>query len=149
MDGLQPQQVETLIRWLKEGPAGAIPLSGTHPPKGTLQAVTWEDAGDREALALLGRWHPPARTSRRWLVEQFLEPPGRLLFWVRNADGRAVGHLGLSCLDFTAGTVALEDFLCGEGEAGPMMNEAIEALRGWTREALRMEAVPGRLGNAA
>jgi hypothetical protein len=144
MDSLQQQQVETLFRWLKDGPAGAIPLAGAHPSKGYLQAVCWEDAGDRGALELLRRWHLSAASPRRWLVEQVLEAPRRLLFWVRDGDGRAVGYVGLSCLDFTAGTAALGDVVCGEREAAPLLDEAVHALGEWTREALRLEAVANR-----
>jgi hypothetical protein len=148
MDVLQPEQVETLIRWLKEGPPGAIPLVGAHPPRGHLQAVSWEDAGDREALALLGRRHPSAAACRRWLVEQVLEAPRRLLFWVRDGEGRTVGSLGLSCLDFAAGTAALDDVLGGGPEPGPVLDDAVETLRAWTREALGLEAVLDRLAAA-
>ena len=57
MDGLLSQQVQTLIRWLKEGPAGAIPFSRGGEARGSLQAVTWEDAGNGELITELLGWH--------------------------------------------------------------------------------------------
>jgi hypothetical protein len=150
MDGLQPKEVRTLIRWLKEGPPGAVPISFDGQSLGSLQVVTWEDAGERTAIDRLVRWHDSAFTTfaapapatpvsvRQWLVEHVLEAPERLLFWVRNSQGEAVGHVGLPRFDFAVHTVALRDVVCGEPGAEHLVAEAVETLRGWVRESFRM-----------
>ena len=150
MDGLQPKQVRTLIRWLKEGPPGAVPIPAGEPSLGSLQVVTWEDAGDREAIERLVRWHKSAFTifampmpvtapaARQWLVEQVLEAPERLLFWVRDVGGQAVGHVGLSRFDYAVRTVALRDVVCGLPGGERLVGEGVETLRGWVRETFGM-----------
>ena len=88
--------VHVLLRWLKDGPQGAIPIGLEPPSRGSLQAVTWEDAGDLLALDRLSRWHAaPAAGLRRWLQQVVLPCPDRLLFWVLDAQGRFLGHVGL------------------------------------------------------
>jgi hypothetical protein len=159
MDGPQAQEVRTLIRWLKEGPPGAIPISRGPHPLGSLQAVSWEDAGDLGGMERLGSWHAsafaafaaPAAPSgvRQWLVEQVLEAPERVLFWIRDASGRPVGHVGLANFDFRRRTVSLRDVVCDPEGTGPLAASAVETLRAWVRETLRMRAEDGQRFAAA
>jgi hypothetical protein len=164
MDGPHPKEVRTLIRWLKEGPSGAIPIihlarsdfglgSTDQLSLGSLQVVTWEDAGDRDAIDRLVRWHESAFTvfavpvpvtasgARQWLVEQVLEAPERVLFWIKDVRGQAVGHIGLSRFDFALRTVALRDVVCGAPGSESLAAEGVETLRGWVREAFGMWTV--------
>jgi hypothetical protein len=153
MDGLQSQQVRTLIRWLKEGPSGAIPFSLDSESPGSLHAAAWEDAGNAEMTDHLLVWHrcilsafalplPMTAVSiRRWLTEQILEAPERLLFWVRDGDGRAVGHVGLTRFDFVRETVAVHDVVCGVRGAEVILMEGVETLKKWVGEAFGMQAI--------
>jgi hypothetical protein len=143
MDGRTTDQAELLLRWLKEGPPGAIPIELDGHSLGSLQAVTWEDAGDLAALEQVASWHEgmsPA-SVRRWLVEQVLPAPGRVLFWVRDVRGERLGHAGLSRLNVEAGTVAVSDVVAAHFAAERLVNEALAALAGWAREALGVEAL--------
>jgi RimJ/RimL family protein N-acetyltransferase len=153
MEGLPAEQVKTLIRWLKEGPPGAIPISRERRSLGSLQAVTWEDAGDQQAMARLGQWHEAAfavfavpvgvsfPNARKWLVEQVLEAPDRVLFWVRDIRGRPIGHAGLSRFNFQARTAQLRDVVCGESGQETLVAEAVETLLRWARESLHIQAI--------
>jgi hypothetical protein len=85
---------------------------------------------------------------RRWLMEQVLEAPERLLFWVRDVAGRAVGHIGLSRFDFAGGTVAVRDVVCGVNGAETLLGEAVETMKLWVREAFGMHAVDAGQGRA-
>jgi RimJ/RimL family protein N-acetyltransferase len=153
MEGLQPQQVRTLLHWLKEGPLGAIPVARSQRSQGSLRAVTWEDAGDPDAIERLGRWHESAfsvfavtvpvtsPSARQWLIEQVLEAPERVLFWVRAVDGEPVGHIGLSRFNYDSRTVALRDVICGVQGTERLVAEAIESLRTWVQESLQFDLV--------
>jgi hypothetical protein len=160
MDGLHSGQVRTLIRWIKEGPAGVIPVSRPDESLGSLQAVTWDDAGSTAAIERLLSWHSsllavfafqmsmtPAG-QRRWLMEQVLEAPERLLFWVRDIAGHVIGHVGLSRFDFAERTVAVRDVVCGVGGAEAVLAEAVETLKTWVREAFSLRAVDEGQGRA-
>jgi hypothetical protein len=141
MDGLQPEQLCTLFRWLKEGPPGAIPIEHEGRSLGHLQAVGWEEAGNSAAVEQLARWHLSAgatlpttpSTVRQWL-EQVLHAPDRVLFWVRDARGRAVGHIAILAHD--AATVTIGDVLCGEPAAARLLAAASGALAGWVSQEL-------------
>lgn len=103
MDGPTPDQLHLVLRWMKDGPPGAIPLVRAGRPAGCLQAVTWEDAGDFALLAdLAGR---DGAAFRDRLIHEILPPPDRLLFVVRDASGVVRGHLGLRRFDLAGGTV--------------------------------------------
>jgi hypothetical protein len=155
MDDPRLLQVQMLIRWCKEGPPGCIPVCREQLSLGSLRAASWEDAGDRALIERLHRWHgsafadlavplslTPARV-RGWLIEQVLEVPTRLLFWVRDVTGQIVGHVGLARFDFTRRTVTVRDVVCGESGCENLVTLAVGALQTWPREAFGMEAVDG------
>src|SRR5262245_49276038 len=66
MDGLRAREIQTLFRWFKEGPPGAVPIEHDQRSVGLLQAATWEDAAGRPAERLAA-WHGSA-SARQWLV---------------------------------------------------------------------------------
>jgi hypothetical protein len=158
MDGPTTEHARLLLRWFKEGPPGAIPIDADGRSLGSLQAVSWEDAGDLAALEQLTGWHetafarypeatPVSPTSvRRWLVEQVLPAPDRVLFWVRDVRGERFGHAGLSRLDPRAGTAAISDVVAANVVAERLVNEALTALTAWARGTLGVEvlAMPSR-----
>jgi len=150
MNGLMSEQLRVLLRWFKEGPPGAIPLVAEGPSRGALQAVTWEDAGDGEALARLAAWHrvasaaPSREALRQWLTREVLPAEKRALFWVKDAEGRFVGHVGLARFDFLAGEAVVGDVLGKEGSE-PLLSLAVAALGRWLRETFGLRLVePGR-----
>lgn len=151
MDGFPPEQVRTVFRWLKDGPAGAIPIGGEGKSFGLLQAVTWEDAGDADMLDQLCRWHesafawfpepfpvsPPA--VRRWLVERVLSDPGRILFWVRDVRGGYLGHVGLARFDPARGTLVLSDVVADHPAHDVLLTLASQTLLRWAGEQLGVQ----------
>jgi hypothetical protein len=153
MDGPTPEQAKLLLRWLKEGPPGAIPIDAEGRSLGSLRTVTWEDAGDLAALEQLTAWHeeafarypeafPVTPTSvRRWLVEQVLPAADRILFWVCDVRGERLGHAGLSRLNTAPGTVAVSDVVAANVAAERLVNEALTTIAGWAREALGVEVL--------
>ncbi len=158
MDGPTTEQALMLFRWMKEGPVGAIPIEAEDRCHGSLQAVTWEDAGDLAALEQLVSWHQAAferypetfsvtpTCVRRWLVEQVLLHDDRLLFWVTTVTGERIGHVGLSHLNLEAGTVALSHLIASQVMAERLVHEALVTLTHWARETLGVDtlAMPNR-----
>jgi hypothetical protein len=143
MDDLQPEQLEILFRWFKEGPAGAIPIEQDGRPLGVLQAAGWEDAGTPGLMETLARWHGPpfsASAVRRWLIDEVLPAPDRMLFWVKDVRGGIVGHVGLSRIDPVQGTVAIRDVLCGIPAGAALLAVALETLIDWAQHSLGLRA---------
>jgi RimJ/RimL family protein N-acetyltransferase len=150
MHGAHGDQVTTLLRWLKDGPPGGIPVVLRARPAGHLEAVGWRDAQDPAAHQRFARWQAAAGPfatarfpatpagGRAWLVEQILEIPDRLLFWVK-AEDTAVGHAGLCRFDFGARSAEVVHVVRGVGGVGPgVMTAAVTALCDWASEALRV-----------
>ena len=145
MDGLATEDICLLLRWLEDGPAGTIPIDSPDRSLGRLQTVTWQDAGDRDAIDLLGRWHELAfalfpepfpvtpEGVRRWLVECVLSDPCRILFWVRDVRGEARGHVGLTAIDLDAGTATIGDVVTCHPGAAALVRAAVETLALWVR----------------
>jgi hypothetical protein len=148
MDGLATEDICTLLRWVKDGPAGTIPIDTPDRSLGRLQAVTWEDAGDRSAVERLFRWHELAfarfpepfpvspEGARRWLVDRVLSDSRRVLFWVRDVRGEACAHVGLTAIDFDAGTATVGDVITGHPKAAALAAAAVETLGQWVRREL-------------
>lgn len=160
MDGFPSEQVRTVLRWLKDSPPGAIPIAGAGKSFGLLQAVTWEDAGDGETLARLSQWHESAfawfpepfavspMAARRWLVDQVLPDPDRILFWVRDVRGGFIGHVGLTRFDAARGTAVLGDVVADHPTHDGLLALAAQTLTGWAQEALGVQVGPAA-GQAA
>src|SRR5262249_45628300 len=138
MDGLRAREIQTLFRWFKEGPPGAIPVEHEQRSVGLLQAATWEDAAGPPAEKL-ELWHG-AGTGRRWLVEAVLKTPDRVLFWVKDVRGEVVGHVGLWGLDEAAATITVGDVVCGAAGHEGLMAAAVGCLVGWVSRSLRLRA---------
>jgi RimJ/RimL family protein N-acetyltransferase len=144
MDGLATDDIGALLRWVKDGPAGTIPIGTPDRSLGRLRAVTWDDANDGPALERLFRWHELAfawfpepfpitpEGARRWLVDRVLSDPWRILFWVRDLRGEACAHVGLT-LDPDAGTAAVGDVITAHPKAAALAAAAVEALTRWAR----------------
>jgi hypothetical protein len=151
MDGITDEQLHTLFRWVKDGPTGAIPIEAHDRSFGVLIGVTHEDAGNHQRLLDLGRWHESAFawfpdpypvtpfSARRWLVEQILDVPDRLLFWVKDLRGRYAGHVGLSQVDFQAQEISISDVVVANPGHEPLVSQAIETLERWARENLQLQ----------
>ena len=160
MDGLATEDICTLLRWIKDGPPGTIPIGSADRSQGRLQVVTWEDAGDRAALDRLRRWHELAFAwfpepfpvtpdgARRWLVDRVLSDPRRILFWVRDVRGEARAHVGLTSIDLDTRTATIGDVILCHPAAAPLASAAVEALAGWVRRELGLRVERGSQARA-
>lgn len=121
---------------------------------GWLLPMTHDDADSPSAIALLTDWRRAAADAFpsqfrvteegtcRWLKEQVLEIPDRLLFWVADLDGTRVGHVGLYRYDAGERHVEIDNVIRGVHDVHPgLMQAAISALLDWTFAELEMETV--------
>jgi hypothetical protein len=161
MDGVESNQIQTLFRWMKEGPPGALPILSNAMSVGRLEAITWGDAGKLPTLNHLFQWHRSQFTAfslsvpmsvagaRRWLTEQILEGPDRLLFWVCDGSGHVVGHVGLAICHTAERTLELRDIVCGERQGESLVREAVETVKEWVRATMGMEVRDAGFSRAA
>ncbi len=125
---------------------------------GRLEPLSWADALRPEATALLAKWREKANPffpsqfpvtlegTQRWLVKGLLETADRVLFWVKTADGRPVGHVGLFRFDFDGQSVEVDNIVRGEeGVAPGLIQTAIAAMLDWAFDALGCEATTLRV----
>lgn len=139
MERLPTEHLRILFRWFKDGPPGAIPIEHDHRSLGRLQAVTWEDAGCAADLERLAAWHSlPSVAARAWLADQVLPAADRVLFWVKDIRGEAIGHVGLCDLDDENGTIAICDVLCDDPAAERLLAAALASLGAWVRHSLHL-----------
>jgi RimJ/RimL family protein N-acetyltransferase len=154
MDDTHKQEVLTILRWLKDGPPGAIPVVQHGRQIASLVALTWRDVDEASSITLLAHWREQANPffpaqfpvtfagTRQWLIKQVLELPERLLFWVQVPGGEPIGHVGLFRFDFAAGTVEIDNIVRGREQIAPgVMTASVQTLCNWSFEALRMRAL--------
>jgi RimJ/RimL family protein N-acetyltransferase len=157
MDGAGEQAL-TIVRWFKDGPPGAIPIVQHGQALGALEAITWRDAHSSAALERLLRWQESAASTlptrfpatvagaRAWLIEQVLEVPTRLLFWVKALDGLVLGQVGLVRLDGARGTAEIGHLVRGEaGALSGALSASVATLCDWAFEALRLRSLELRV----
>lgn len=125
---------------------------------GWLEPIAWADAQRPESTALLAKWREKANPffpsqfpvtlegTHRWLVKGLLETADRILFWVKTADGRPVGHVGLFRFDFENRSVEVDNIVRGEDGVLPgVMQTAIAAMIDWAFDALGVETTTLRV----
>jgi RimJ/RimL family protein N-acetyltransferase len=133
-------------------PETTLPVLQQRRVVGRLEPVCWADADRPDAVERLARWREGANAffpaqfpvtvegTRRWLVQGLLESPDRILFWVKAADGRPVGHVGLFRFDFDARGAEIDNIVRGEEGVLPgVIGSAIDALLGWGFTALGLQ----------
>src|SRR5438067_769579 len=144
----------TLRRFKEAGhsPETTLALVESRRIVGRLEPVAWTDVERPEVTALLAKWREKANPffpsqfpvtlegTQRWLVKGLLETADRILFWVKTADGRPVGHVGLFRFDFDARSAEVDNIVRGEeGVAPGVMQAAIAAMLDWAFDALGAE----------
>ena len=154
-------RVLAALRRFKEVGASSettLPLVEDGRVLGRLEPISWADAQRPEATILLAEWRAKANPffpsqfivtlegTHRWLVKGLLETADRILFWVKTADGRPVGHVGLFRFDFENRSVEVDNIVRGEEGVLPgVMRTAIAAMLDWAFDALGCEATTLRV----
>ena len=129
---------------LKAGPSEALPLPSVSGGHVRLAPFTAGMVADDALIEALTRWRaenisgftklfrPTFEGTRAWSRSQLIERADRILFLVLSADGRPVGHVGLSSFDFDAGTCEIDNVVRGERTAPPgTMAQAVGAVLDW------------------
>jgi RimJ/RimL family protein N-acetyltransferase len=156
MEGALQDRMGSLFNSLKNGPACPIPIYRLGQP-GILAAVGWSDANDPEAVARLATWQEMAESlappsfpftppgARAWLIEQVLDIPDRLLFWVQSPKGKPIGHLRLCRFDARQRTMEIDQVMRGEAKFPGLMTHAVGALCRWAGETLGLDRLVLRI----
>jgi len=85
-----------------------------------------------------------ARTQR-FLSETVGPDEGRILFMIDDHEGRTVGQLGLTLIDWETGWGEMDAGIVGEDAPYGLMTQAQETLWRWARDALGLRGVIGRI----
>ena len=136
---------------LKHRPFGAVKIEGAFV--GTPYALLLLADGcekDPEMVSLLARWRKKHESwfpavfrvtvegTARWLKNQVIETPDRLLFMIR-VDGRYMGHVGLFRFHFDQRECEIDNIVRGEDDFPGIMGEAIRRMMDWGKAELGLE----------
>lgn len=113
---------------------------------GALFPINYSHMQDDFLISLLTKWREenafayPTKFkvtvdgTKKWLKEQVLDNPSRILFLVVDKQGKWIGHVGLAdCLNDER-SIMLDNILRGEKERAPgLMSEAVIELADWAR----------------
>ncbi len=151
------KSIESEFEFLKQEASfsGAVAKSIILPKSlGVLLPINYAHSQDDYLISLLARWREenyfayPTRFevtfdgTRKWLNEQVLDNPSRLLFLVVDQQGKWIGHVGLAnCLNDDR-FIMLDNIVRGDREHSPgIMSEAVLELTEWVRRAF----MPGKI----
>jgi len=116
--------------------------------KGYLLCVSELHADDDKAIAMLAKWRREAITFRdsfkptfdstkRWLRKLVLDVPDRILFFVLDRYGNAVGHLGFAHAINDQGLMEVDNVIRGvKGVEPGIMSLSTQALLRWAVQAI-------------
>jgi RimJ/RimL family protein N-acetyltransferase len=162
MSALQERRIHAVLREAKEKPTSwrtAIPLQLNGHLAARLEPVTTADARQEVFIDLLAQWRaasadyfptqfPVTREgTRRWLIEQVLQIPDRILFWIRgDHDGACLGHIGLFHLDAAQSRIELDNVVRGRSGILPgVMEASVQSLMRWTAQHLGVDTMSLRV----
>ena len=108
--------------------------------------------------ALLARWRNENPTmsprpfitngpgTEKWLEQQVINNPGRILFLLMDENGQPVGHLGFSTFDYQNFSCEVDAVLRGESYARPgIMGFAMNSLIAWGLDHLGLKGITLRV----
>ncbi len=116
--------------------------------KGYLLCVSELHADDNIAIARLAKWRreaisfrdsfkPTFDSTRRWLRKLVLDVPDRILFFVLDRHGNAIGHLGFAHAMNDQGLMEVDNVIRGVKDVEPgIMSLSTQALLHWAVQTL-------------
>lgn len=143
--------IETIAS-LKFGDSGAplkIPFKTADGQSACLEFITDSILQDEAGIALMAKWRDgaanwfPARFkvtlagTKVWAQKALLDVKDRVLFWVLDAAGARVGHVGLFRLSPDSSHFEIDNILRGEAPANQrIIFSAIQEMLLWQRNVL-------------
>jgi RimJ/RimL family protein N-acetyltransferase len=119
------------------------------PPRAYLRPVATSpgfiDARDVERLTkwrngvtekLLTRFDATPEKTSRWLIDSVGPDDGKILFFVEDEGGRAIGQMGLDFIDWERGRGEVDAVIRGEDAAPGLMTQALKLMLAWARDEL-------------
>ncbi len=129
----------------------SLPLDGS---PGRLVPVCRLHEHDADLIRLLAAWRVrnmhvyPTQFrvtfdgTAAWLRERVLDVPDRIMFLVRDGDGRWIGHGGIDNALADGASVRLDNVMRGVDDAPPgLMHDAVATLLGWVERAIGPKTV--------
>jgi RimJ/RimL family protein N-acetyltransferase len=109
-------------------------------------------------LELLSRWrnryreafltwtHSTVDSARRWLTQDILARPDRILFFAETSDGKPFGHIGLTNFNYVEKSAELDNWIKDADRSCELnMGDAIHSLMDWTFSALLLHNLRARV----
>lgn len=124
---------------------------------GSLVPVGERHSTDEALISSLSRWREAAahafpmdltvthEGTARWLRMGLLDAPDRMLWLVRDRDGRPVGHAGFANALNRRRELELDNVVRGEPGAPGAMGAAVAALTDWARAVLEPASISLRV----
>lgn len=121
-----------------------------------LEPVSISDLGSEKSVRLLSDWRKKHswwfptqfrvtyKGTRKWIKNQLLDKPDRILFWVvvpHNGASRKIGHLGLFRINPDDYSCEADNIVRGEETQKGIMTDALKALMAWTFSILGNKAL--------
>lgn len=147
------EQTTATLRRIKSGeenPSLAFTY-GAEGQKGRLVPVTQQDSSKPELVKLLSDWRRNAQEwfpsqftvteegTQRWMDKALFEAPDRLLFFVENAKGEKIGHVGLFRFNYQQRFCELDNIVRGvAGTEKGIMQGACAALIDWAKQEFEL-----------
>jgi RimJ/RimL family protein N-acetyltransferase len=149
--GVRPAPAEDVVARLKRLRPGEGRIGGDDL---YLLPVVHATVQDDAAVETLARWRDAAQHgfattfrvthagTREWLRDLVLQRPDRILFYVCEAAGRAIGHLGLTNIDPAHAACMMDNVIRGERPLQPdSMARAVDLLAEWCFATLGMREI--------
>ena len=126
-------------------------------PTVDLVCFSADKADDAQFIAMLANWRQDNMATyprqekiteegtKRWVLNQLVNRPDRILFLVRQQDGGLVGHMGLSSFNPDDCSAEFDNMIKGDksGQRG-VMTDASNLMFRWAHEGIGIKRIWGR-----
>lgn len=122
----------------------SLPVKNNKKIIANLKVVSKDLINDKQLIGNLAQWRKlhsywfPSQFkvtktgTKKWLKNQLIDVPDRILFIIETPDGQEIGHLGLNRFNFTDLSCEIDNVVRGNGLLPGIMTKALRVLINWS-----------------
>lgn len=128
-----------------------VEIIGEGKKVGVLEFVTINVSQHQKIIMYFAKWRRNSQWyfpsqfkvtipgTRIWAKKSLIDKEDRILFLIKDMQGKLIGHIGLYSFDFKNETCEIDNVVRGEKGTPGIMTSALNALINWTFENLRIK----------
>lgn len=147
------KEIKGVTQGAKTGESLSIVDKGAGQEVGSLEPITTATLESPDLIALLAAWRDKVQSwfpsqfkvtvdgTKNWCDKQLLKLTDRILFFVKDREGRRIGHVGLFRFNYEEGSCEIDNIVRGEDGWKGAIELACATLMDWAFNTLNLNVL--------